>query len=219
MKRIGLGASMLLIGLFSFCQTPQIMHKMFGGTKSNFVQTMQDSDAVIRQTNFGLPPTIYVKKAVIDSIIALNDSTVIVVTSHKVVEDFESFSLVYSEEDSSFVCSNSMVQKSLTYDKTGDWQPGRDTLINHGVFDAKQTCNDIRSRLSYEFGVRMSIGHEIVFIGFDCSKAADKKKRKNIVPPFWFSSPFDPNSWMIVVALFSLVYFVVLRKRKAVLSF
>ncbi len=208
---------MLLFGLFSFGQTPQIMHKMCGGTKSNFVQTMQDSDALIRQTNFGLPPTIYVKKAVIDSIIALNDSMVIVVTSHKVVEDFE-FNYVYSEEDSSFVCSDSMMQKSLTYDKTGDWQPGRDTLIHHSVFNAKHKCNYILDRLNYEFGVRTYRGHEVVFVGFDCSKAPNKEKR-NIVPPFWFSSPFDPNSWMIVVALFSLVYFVVLRKRKAVLSF
>jgi len=218
MNRIVLSAFITLIGLFTFGQTPQIMHKMFGGAQANFNETLQNPNASIRQTNFGLPPTIYVKKALVDSIIALNDSTVIIVTSHRVVEDFDFNEYEYSLEDSAYVCSDSMIKKSLTYDKTGDWKPGRDTLMNHAVFNAKLTCNEILSTLNYEYRLRTYGGQEIVFIGFDCSKEQSKKK-KNSMPIFWLSSPFDPNLWMMVVALISGIYFMILRKRKAVFSF
>lgn len=191
---------------WAFTQTPRIMHKRMGGTNENFIQTMSDPNALIRQSNFGLPPTIYVKKAVIDSIIVLNDTSVIVVTSQKMVEEWDWNKYEYSAEDSAFVCSNSMLVRSLTYDSTGTWQPGRDTLVNHAVFSSKFTCDEIKFRLRNDFNIYDSHQNPMVFVGFDCSQNQGSNRRN--VLPLWFTYfPKKPNAYILIFGFISLLYF------------
>ena len=212
MKTISSLALLLLVGC-AFAQTPRIMHKRMGGTNENFIQTMSDPNALIRQSNFGLPPTIYVKKAVIDSIIVLNDTSVIVVTSQKMVDELDWNQYKYSAEDSAFVCSDSMLVRSLTYDSTGTWQPGRDTLVNHAVFSSKFTCDEIKFKLRNEFNIYDSHQNPMVFIGFDCSKNQGRNRRNLL--PLWFTNfPKNPNAYILIFGFISLLYFLFINRKR-----
>lgn len=193
---------------FTFAQTPGIMHKRLGGTNENFMATLQNPNAPIRQSNFGLPPTIYVKRAVIDSIIVLNDSSVLVVTSHKINEEFAWSNYNYDTTNGIFVCADSMVQKSLSYDSTGVWKPGRDVMVNHAVFHPNAKCSEILNALRQQYGLYHAT-HEVVFIGFDCSTkdAAGKKKKGEI---WWLNLPFpkQPQQLLLLALVLAVLYFV-----------
>jgi len=209
MKRSILVLITFFLSGFGFSQTPLIMHKRMGGHEDNFHQAMQQTNNPIRQSNFGLPPTIYVKRAVIDSIIALNDSAVVVVTSQRVVEQFHWHDYAsFDTLEQVFVCSDSMLQRSLTYDSTRNWTPGRDTLINHAVFNANLSCRDILFKLRDEFNLHQNGNREIEFIGFDCS--IPKGKKGNSVPFMFLNFPKGPDFWIGVTFLFSLLYFLIL---------
>jgi len=196
-------------------QTPLIMHKRMGGTNQNFNTALAQPNALIRQSNFGLPPTIYVKKAIIDSVIVLNDSAVIVVTSQKLVQEFQWEQYTFSAEDAVFVCNDSMLARSLTYDSTDTWKPGRDTLVNHQVFSAKLTCRDIQNKLANEFNIHQSSQNPIIFIGFDCSENR-KNHRQNFLP-LWISKlPKNPNTYILFFGLISLMYFFFLNRKRII---
>jgi hypothetical protein len=195
---------------FGYAQTPQIMHKRLGGTNENFMATLQNPNAPIRQSNFGLPPTIYVKRAVIDSIIVMNDSSVLVVTSHQIVEEFGFDRYDYDTIAGTFVCPDSMMQKSLTFDSTGVWKPGRDLMVNHKVLNPSLSCEEIMSALRYQYGLYKAT-QNTVFIGFDCSP---KKKNKR-GSWTWIGLPFpeDPNIWFGLALAISMLYFILLKTK------
>lgn len=198
-----------------FAQTPSIMHKRMGGTQENFNQTMSDPEALIRQSNFGLPPTIHVKRAVIDSIIVLNDTTVVVVTSHKLVEEFHWGDYQWSAIDSTFVCSDTMLARSLEYDSTGTWKPGRDTLVNHALFSPRNTCNQILMALRDEYQIYSRRNTHIVFIGFDCTPQQNRNQR-NFLPVIWNIFPKNPSTLVLIISIFSIFYFLYLRRKNEI---
>jgi hypothetical protein len=201
---------LLAFGILS--QTPKIMHKRLGGTNENFNTSLSNANSVIRQSNFGLPPTIMVKKALIDSVIVMNDSTVIVVTSHKLVQEFHYFNYEYSEQDSALVCSDSLLVKSLEYDSTGDWKPGRDTLVNHALFSSHLSCNEILSRLNQNYGINNISRNPIIFIGFDCSTKQVNPKR-NFVSLLFSYFPKKPNLYILFFGVLSMFYFIYLKRK------
>ncbi len=211
MKRLALIYLSLWLAQVCSAQTPSIMHKRMGGTQENFNQTMADPEALIRQSNFGLPPTIHVKRAIIDSIIVLDDITVVVVTSHKLVEEFHWSDYEWSAIDSSFVCSDSMLARSLEYDSTGTWKPGRDTLVNHALFSPRNTCNQILMSLRDEYQIYSRSTMNIVFIGFDCTPQQNRNQR-NMLPVIWNIFPKDPNTLILIISIFSILYFLYLRR-------
>lgn len=193
----------LSLGLYS--QTPQIMHKRMGGNNANFYETLSNPNALIRKSNFGLPPTIHVKKAVIDSIIVMNDSTVIVVTSNKIIETYDHWGL-YDDLDSVFVCSDSMLAKSLEYDSTGNWKPGRDTLVNHAIFSPRLSCEEILAKLAQDYLIHNVYENQIIFIGFDCSKKNVKTKRNFFILLLNYL-PKNPDLLILLIGILSLLYF------------
>jgi len=199
-----------------FSQTPQVLHKKFGGTSANFHLAAQNSEKPIHQTNFGLPPTIFVKKAVVDSVIALNDSVVVVITAKRVVKDYGYQDYSYNNGDTAQSCHlDSMLQKSIQYDNTGDWKPGRDTLVNHAIFNPSKTCEEIQFQLAKEFKIDASI-QTTIYIGFDCSQKQQEMK-KNEVYLFW--NPNQPNLWMGLITLSAVLYLIIqliIKKRKSI---
>ena len=181
-------------------QTPQILHKKLGDKSMSFDLALQAENSALLRTNFGLPPTIFVKRAVIDSVIAINDSTVVVSTTERVVEDYR----YYQENNDSLQSCHldSMLSRSITYDLTGDWKPGKDTLINHKIFNVSNTCEEIVQSLIHEFKIApVSLGNTR-FIGFDCGR---QQAKKNEV--FGFFTPKNPPFFYLFVILFSLIYF------------
>ena len=199
----------LLFTLHFFAQTPMIMHKRMGGTTESFIANLQNPHAPIRQSNFGLPPTIHVKRAVIDSVIVVNDSSVLVVTSHQIVEEFGfGTDIYYDSLESNFVCTDSMLQKSLVFDSTGTWKPGRDLMVNHAVFNPNSSCEKILHTLRWEYALTHST-RDVVFIGFDCSQPEQKGKKKK-GSWVWFDLPWpkNPNSLMLIALIVSSIYLV-----------
>lgn len=197
-------------------QTPQVLHKKFGGTTANFQLAVQNKKHPIHQTNFGLPPTIFVKKAVVDSIIAINDSTVIVVTAKRVVEEFKFNEYNSFNSDTILSCHrDSMLQKSIHYDASGKWKPGRDTLVNHAIFHPLKTCEEIAFQLANEFKIDASI-YKTIYIGFDCGQKQEEMK-KNEVLPFWNTK--QPYLWMsvvVILASFYLIFQLIFKKGKSI---
>jgi hypothetical protein len=208
------GCLFVLIVSFPNAQTPSIMLKRLGGVEKDLVNYLQNPNALIRQSNFGLPPTIRIKRAVIDSIIAINDSSVVVVTSFKIIEGIDWTDYTYDTLSHMFSCPDSMLQKSLSYDSTGLWKPGRDLLINHKVFNAQSTCNEIIQILQNEFSLEIA-SQNVVFIGFDCSDPSRlKKSNKSYSLGFGVLRPKNPNYLFVTVFLTALVYFLFLNLKR-----
>lgn len=203
----------LLFALCTMAQTPHIMHLRMGGTEASFLTALQDPNAVIRLSNFGLPPTILVRKAVVDSVIAINDSTVVVVTSHQLKEEFQWRTTVYDSLSQDFVCTDTMIQRFLTYDSTGTWEPGRDTVVNHAVFNPQLSCREIHEKLARDFQIRQDF-EQITFVGFDCSEQQQQSKR-NAAPYFGWVSSQPPHFWSFLAVGLSLMYFLLLQIRPA----
>lgn len=191
------------------------MHKRLGGTNDNFNDAMQAPNSPVRQSNFGLPPTINVKRAIIDSIIVVNDSSVMVVTSHQIVSEFQWFDHEYDSVKRIFVAKDRMLELSLTYDSLGVWQPGRDLMVNHAVFNPKMKCAEILDVLRGQYHLHSST-ENVIFIGFDCSKAQQRSREKR-GESFWFylPKPQSPNDFFLLALACSLIYFFILRIKAA----
>lgn len=181
-------------------QTPQILHKQLGDKSMSFDLALQAENSALLRTNFGLPPTIFVKRAMIDSVVAINDSTVVVITSERVVEDNRYFQ--YNNDSLQACHLDSMLIRSITYDHTGDWKPGKDTLINHKVFNVSNSCKEIIQSLIYDYKIALVSLDKTKFIGFDCEQNQEKKNEG-----FGFFTPKNPEFLYILVVLFSLIYF------------
>ncbi len=193
-----------ILSVLTFAQTPKIMHKRLGGTNENYLSVLEHEHSPIRQSNFGLPPTIHVKRAVIDSIIAVNESTVVVVTSHRVRQEHQWENLAYDTLSNTFYCPDSMIQKSLSYDSTGLWKPGRDTLINHPVFSASLGCDQILAKLREDYQL-YGATENVVFVGFNCTQHLHRTKKNDT--PFWLTFlPSDPGKWLWMAFAISSIY-------------
>lgn len=205
----------VLIGTLC-AQTPKIMHKRLGGTNVDFHAALKDPNSPIRQSNFGLPPTIFVNRAVIDSIIVVNDSSVLVVTSYKTVEEFMwRNDYQYDTIQDIYISSDSLLLLSLDYDPQGTWKPGRDLMVNHAIFSPKLTCLQIESTLKNQYFLLHAI-QEIVFVGFDCSKPQhSNKKKKGESAWFIFPKSNTPNNFVLLALALSLTYFFLLRIKAA----
>lgn len=203
----------LIFQLVTLCaQTPKIMHMRLGGTNDNFHTALKDPNSPIRQSNFGLPPTIFVNRAVIDSIIVVNDSAVLVVTSYKRTEEFMWHdNYQFDTIQGIYVSNDSLLQLSLDYDPQGTWKPGRDLMVNHAVFSPKLTCNQILSILQNQYFLNQAT-REIVFVGFDCSKSQQSTKKKK-GESAWLILPKsnNPKDFLLLALALSLTYFFLLR--------
>jgi hypothetical protein len=201
-----------LINFGFLSQTPNVFHKRLGGSHEDFYEVLSEKSALIRRSNFGLPPTIKVKRAIIDSIIVMNDSTVIVITSHKFTQEFALSDYAFSEQEDAFVCSDSMLIKSLEYDSTGNWKPGRDTLVNHLLFTSKLSCIDILNKITQDYRIQNLYEHPITFIGFDCN-TKDKRTKRSLISFLLSYFPKKPNEYLLFFALLSFLYFLYLNRR------
>jgi len=210
MKNI-LGLIILIIFSYVSAQTPSIMLKRLRCSNEDLVTSLKKPNSPIRQSNFGLPPTIYLKRAVIDSIIVINDSSVLVVTSHQIKEELQWCGCEFDTVGRFFFFSDSMLLKSLSYDSTGMWKPGRDLLINHGIFNSKYTCEEILTALDYKYRLNHAT-ENTVFVGFDCSSKRKSKRGEWV----WLTIPItkDPNLWFGLALAISILYYIFLKAKQ-----
>lgn len=126
-----------------FSQTRVIHHKSHSGKSKNFISTGFTSNS-----NFGMSPQRIVRNSKLDSLILIDEKTVIMVTSETChMEEFD------------------RSDKSTTH----IWKAGRDTVYQHDLFNGKNSVEDIREtvRKRYFFA---NPAESIVFIGFEADK-------------------------------------------------
>jgi len=123
---------LLLLGslLFSVClqaQTKWIAHKSHSGSAASFAFVLEADEDF--DGGFGVAPERTVKNAALDSLIFLSDSVVVMVTS-----DY---------------CK----RLGRATPKTTRWRSGKDTILNHFVFNKKNSVESMKSylRQSYYF--------------------------------------------------------------------
>lgn len=137
----------LILFLFVFAvsltgaQTKRIFHKSHSGKACTFNKTITDNYFGSLLSNFGMAPTLKVKSAKLDSLIAINDTTVIMVTS---------------------LCASPASKKSSS---SKLWKPGREILYKHMYFYKANSVSKMKNIIDsyYHFN---NPANTVVFVGF-----------------------------------------------------
>lgn len=147
MKTIAFLYSTILLILFStnsFTQTRLIHHKSHSGSVKNFKIAYEKNLFDIGESNFGMAPTTIVKNAELDSLIFLNDSTTVMITS-EYCEDRARFRKPPKRP------SNSPDYDNRDTDTSSFWRPGKVTIQNHPDFNRKNPVDSIRKTLKEKY--------------------------------------------------------------------
>ncbi|PKR81919.1 hypothetical protein CW751_00865 [Brumimicrobium salinarum] len=137
--------SFLFCGLLAHSQTKLIAHKSHSGSKKSFAKAYKNNLFDIKNSNFGLPGN--TNLMVLDSVIAVNDSTTI-----------------FKSRISKVCYPYHVGYKDL---KPSEFRGKTDTVYNHRYLNAKNTENYIRSRGRIGYPVLFSNPiEEVEFIGF-----------------------------------------------------
>lgn len=120
-------------------QTRLIAYKSHSGKASLFAKTFTNEWFVADNSNFGQAPTRLVRFAELDSVVYINDTVAVMVTSKY---------CQYEDVD----------HKRL-------WKPGKDTVTHHPVFCKKLTIDSMRSILKKQYYFRNNMD-SVKFVGY-----------------------------------------------------
>ena len=156
--------SSVIIALFialnsqlSFGQTKMISHKSHSGSSINFKKSLSLNSLDIGNSNFGIAPQRYIRNSKLDTVKLLSPHVAVMITSES----------CYSEDYDGGDRSSA-----------GIWSAGTDTVIDHPVFNGKNTLKTIKSTLKNEYYFHNSIDN-VVFIGFEGEYAIHNPKAIN----------------------------------------
>ena len=162
----------LSIGIFCILFLSQI-----GYSQTKIIALKSHSGSMIElnfndEDNYGMAPQRRVKFANLDSVIYLNDSLAIMVTS-----EVCTLSPKYSKEDS---------EKQL-------WKQGKDTVKNHPLFSLQHDLDSIKRGLElYYFNKPVN---EIVFMGCDNLKNVKDGQNNNNQHFYAIFKDWNPPLW------------------------
>ncbi len=165
--------------LSSFGQTKLIAHKSHGGTNQNFNSVLESSIFDLSGSNFGQAPEILVRTARLDTIMFLNDTSAVMITSHYCKEHY-----------------------SLS-NQASFWEPGKDTVHHHPLFSKKNTLDEIKATLAEDYYFR-NPPETVVFIGHSNE---EKTQKKNKIYPVIKDQKLPPQAplGLCFILLFSIV--------------
>ncbi len=144
MKRI-ICIVILGLGVIFQAQTKLIAHKSAGGSNSNFIEGLPNTSNEVKK-GMGMIPNKIVTNAVLDSLIFIDDSVAVMVTSY------------YCE-----ATRNKSDKK-----KENLWRKGKDTVYQHELFSNQHELDKIKKVLKEEYFFNNS--DSTVFIGYDNEK-------------------------------------------------
>lgn len=177
-------------------QTKLIAFKSHSGNMEIFKNAYEENLFDLPNSNFGMAPEPTIEEAALDSLIYLNDTAVIMVTSN--------------------YCMRAISKKYRA------WRPGRDTVYNHPLFGKKHALDSIKDVLktSYNFANSMDT---VKFIGYDnLKKVKSKKKQKGFINAFFFdnnNNNFNLSSIFISIILASILFVLLNQKFKKRLNY
>jgi hypothetical protein len=191
---------LILCSLFSYilqAQTKLIHHRSHSGSDENFKEQLVEN--TITNSNLGVAPTHIVRTARLDSLIFVNDSTAVMITSRFCKDDY-----AVGEEPSK-------------------WRAGKDTVRRHPLFCKQHQLDKIKRTIKNDYNFNDVIN--IKYIGYDNAevpilikpiikpKPKPKPKSADIPPPTQkdnFSETYlhhtDVIIWMASLLLFGFGY-------------
>jgi hypothetical protein len=205
-------SSIFLLMLFcsaALSQTPAIAYKSHSGAAADYHRALAENLFDIGLSNFGVAPTREVKNAQLDSVIYLNDSAAVMVTSE--------------------FCTRVDRGSGKPVSDPRLWKAGRDTVIRHPLFSRRHALDSIRARLGQDYNFQNPVD-KVVFLGYDNGEKPGKKKNKRqrqdifpLAPPNTGSGPFDNTfvgllAGVVILSLAAALLIHVSYRRKARLS-
>jgi hypothetical protein len=160
---------LLTILLSSWCnaQTKVIAYKSHSGNSNTFAKAYQKNMFNIRSSNFGHKIQPLVRNARLDSLIFINDTCQIMVTSKVCSEKLVGY--VLTKETAYHIESSKKEEETYDDKKNSVWKAGRDTVYNHYLFSHNESLEWIKERLKKDFYFRNSID-STVFLGYTNNK-------------------------------------------------
>ena len=169
MKKFSLIAIIGLISFSSYAQTKLIAHKSRGGSDATFTKALQN-DRQLENSNYGQAPAEFVFNANLDSVIFINDSMTVMVTSFA---------------DNAYRGSN-IVELNFCSTFIGEegiqtWSPGRDTVLWHEVFSNPISIHEMQELLDERYFFENKAEH-IKFINFPERGSIPEREKRNELP-------------------------------------
>jgi hypothetical protein len=157
----------IIISGFCNAQTKVIAHKSHSGNSHNFSKAYQHNLFDMRSSNFGEFIMPEVKNAKLDSVIFINDTCQIMVTSEVCTNYFGEGAITkkWNSETQSW-------QEALEVSKdkkSSVWKAGKDTVYNHYLFSHNESLEWIKEKLKKDFHFANSID-STVFVGYNNKK-------------------------------------------------
>lgn len=158
-----------------FSQTKIIAHKSHSGSKQTFSKLLKEND--LGSSNFGVAPEVDIKKAQLDSLIFVNDTTQVMVTtiscSNRNGEDAITSGWSHAKQ------KKIEALKVSEDKKTSIWEAGRDTVYNHRIFSNKNDLRYIKVLLDSKYYFTKP-AEEVVFVGYSDKPEMDKAENSYI---------------------------------------
>jgi hypothetical protein len=144
-------------------QTKVIAHKSHSGNSNTFAKAYQNN----LFDNFGMAPEPEVKRARLDSLIFVNDTCQIMVTT-------ESCSNLYGKKaptkEWNYQTQSYRQAIEVSKDKkTSVWKAGRDTVYNHYLFSYNESLDFVKDRIKNRFYFTNSVD-SVIFVGYNNNK-------------------------------------------------
>lgn len=143
----------LVLSCISIAQTKLIAFKSHSGNIKEFYELVENRDIDMIPHNLGMAPQKIIKSSQLDTVIYVNDTTTVVITS------------VYSQDEYD------------PYDQPWLWSPGKDTARHDLVWNQKDP-QKIKKKLKKEFNFRNSMD-SVVFVGFPTETTKPKEEPIN----------------------------------------
>ncbi len=151
MKNVSIVISLLLSSLGNIQgQTHLISHKSHSGKTSHFKIALKKNSSI---SDFGEAPNPFVRRALLDSLIYVDDTTAVMITTETCFNRFE--------KDSD----------------TTVWKEGTDTVYHHPLFHLKHDLDSVKDKLKNRYHFKNDV-EEVVFIGYDNGESLLSKKEK-----------------------------------------
>jgi hypothetical protein len=171
---------LLIISLIDTCaaQTKLIAHKSHSGNSLSFRELLKSNNPALKTSNFGDIPQPEIKTARLDSLIFVNDTCQIMVTTEVCTDRFggEAITQEWNHQKNGW-------QKAIEVSKdkkSSVWKSGRDTVYHHALFSQNESLDYVRTTLKsrYHFVNKAECA---VFVGYSNNDKAFTPSKSSIL--------------------------------------
>jgi hypothetical protein len=163
-------------------QTKLISHKSHSGSNETFALAVENDLFDIVESDFGAAPEKIVRNSSLDTVIYVSKTKSVMITSE--------FCMTIDRR-----IKERIKEREI-------WKAGKDTVYSHPLFTQKHSLDSIKNVLKSQYNFQNNID-KTVFIGFD-NKPEKSKKKKSFVPLITSNKPDFP-SYLLTIAVFSLL--------------